>query len=76
MTIQEFIDYFNKTYEIEISIITSNNVSLIQTFQASNKNRYAMKIEDVYNTYSKNKLTHHISGLIYNSRHTNLHQMT
>jgi ubiquitin-activating enzyme E1 len=64
MTIQEFIDYFNKTYEIEISIITSNNVSLIQTFQASNKNRYAMKIEDVYNTYSKNKLTENIDYLV------------
>jgi len=56
MTIQELIDYFNKTYEVEVSIITSNNVSLIQTFQASNKNRYAMKVEDCFNTYSNKKL--------------------
>jgi len=57
MTIQQFIDYLAETYKVEISILTCNNVSLVQTFQASHKQRYAMKIEDCFNTYSAKKLT-------------------
>lgn len=64
MTIQEFLDYMMNTYKIEISIITCNNVSLIQTYQASHKPRFAMRIEDCYNNYSAKKLTEKDNYLI------------
>ena len=64
MTIQEFIDYMAETYKVEISILTCNNVSLIQTYQASHKPRFAMKIEDCFNTYSAKKLTENNNYLI------------
>ena len=64
MTMQEFIDYMTTTYGVESSIITCNNVSLIQTYQASHKPRFAMKIEDCYNTYSKTKLDEKTNYLI------------
>lgn len=64
MTIKEFIDYLAETYQIEISIITCNNVSLIQTYQASHKQRFGMKIEDCYNTYSAKKLTDDVNYLV------------
>ncbi len=64
MTIQQFIDYMNEKYQVEISILTCNNVSLIHTFQPSHKPRLAMKIEDCFNTYSQKKLTDAVDYLI------------
>jgi len=64
MTIQEFIDFMKESYKIEISIITCNNVTLIQTYLASQKARYAMKIEDCFNTYSSKKLSDNTNYLV------------
>ena len=57
MTCKEFIDYVKERYNVDTSVITSNNVTIIQTFMPSNKNRYDEKIEDLYNKFSKKKLT-------------------
>ena len=64
MTVQEFINHMVETYQVEISILTCNDVSLIQTFQSSHKPRFAMKIEDCYNKYSAKKLTDDMNYLI------------
>lgn len=56
MTIQQFINFMSETYQVDVSIITCNNVSLIQTYQASHKPRFVMNIENCYNTYSSKKL--------------------
>jgi ubiquitin-activating enzyme E1 len=64
MTIKELLDFFNTTYGVDVSIITSNDVSLLQSFMASHKNRFAMKIEDCYNAYAKNKLAEDVNYII------------
>ncbi len=52
-TCQEFIDEVKKEYNVDISVITANNVSIIQTFMPSNKDRFGQKIEDIYKANSK-----------------------
>ena len=52
-TCQEFIDEIKKEYNVDISVITANNVSIIQTFMPSNKDRFGQKIEDIYKANSK-----------------------
>ena len=43
-------------YGVEVSIITSGNVTIIQTFMPSSKQRLSQKIEDIYNSNAKIKL--------------------
>ena len=52
-TCQEFIDEIKKEYNVDVSVITANNVSIIQTFMPSNKDRFGQKIEDIYKANSK-----------------------
>ncbi len=56
MTIRQFIDYFEQTYGVEVSIITCKNVTLIQTFQKSNQDRNDKLIEVVYKEHSKDSI--------------------
>jgi len=57
MTCQELIDYVMKTYNVEVSIITAGDVTIIQTFMGSAKGRLGRKIEDIYNEQAKAKLS-------------------
>ena len=52
-TCKEFIDYIKQTYNVDISVISANNVNIIQTFMPSNKDRFDQKIEDIYKANSK-----------------------
>lgn len=63
MTCKELIDYIMEKYNVEASIITSGNVTIIQTFMPNNKNRINQKIEDIYNAQSKVKLSENIKEL-------------
>ena len=56
MTCKELIDYIMKKYNVEVSIITAGNVTIIQTFMPSSKRRLSQKIEDIYNNNSRIKL--------------------
>ena len=56
MTCEEFIKYVKEKYNVDVSVITCNNVTIIQTFMPSNKDRNKEKIEDLYNKFSKKKL--------------------
>ena len=56
MTVKELINYIKEKYEVEVSIITAGNVTIIQTFMPSSKARMEQKIEDIYNANSKVKL--------------------
>ena len=47
-TVQEFIDYIKKEYDVDIIFITSNGLSIIQTLLPSNTDKYQMKIEQIY----------------------------
>ena len=55
-TCEEFIKEVKDKYNVEISVITCNGVTIIQTFMPSNKDRNKEKIEDLYNKFSKKKL--------------------
>ena len=52
-TCQELIDEVKKQYNVDVSVITANSISIIQTFMPSNKDRFAQKIEDIYKANSK-----------------------
>lgn len=56
MTVGEFIDLMKKDYNVDISVIACNNVTIVQTFMPNNKERYPLKIEDIYKQKSKIKL--------------------
>ena len=56
MTCEEFIKYVKEKYNVDVSVITCNSVTIIQTFMPSNKDRNKEKIEDLYNKFSKKKL--------------------
>ena len=56
MTCQELIYFIMEKYKVEVSIITAGNVTIIQTFMPSSKERLSQKIEDIYNNYSNIKL--------------------
>ena len=56
MTVQELIDYILEKYKVEVSIITTRNVTIIQTFMPSSKAKLNQKIEDIYNNSAKVKL--------------------
>lgn len=56
MTVAEFIDFMKKDYNVDISVIACNNVTIVQTFMPNNKDRYPLKIEDIYKQKSKIKL--------------------
>ena len=56
MTCQELIDYIMEKYQVEVSIITAGNTTIIQTFMGNAKTRLNRKIEDIYNEVSKVKL--------------------
>ena len=57
MTCQELIDYIMEKYQVEVSIITAGNTTIIQTFMGNAKTRLNRKIEDIYNEVSKVKLS-------------------
>jgi ubiquitin-activating enzyme E1 len=61
LTLGEFIKHMQTTYNVDTSIITSQGVTLIQTFMPSNKDRLTRKIEDVFNTNSKYPLKDNIT---------------
>ena len=63
MTCQQLIDYIQEKYNVEVSIITAGNVSIIQTFLPKNKPRLQQNIEDIYNEQSKVKLEDNIKYL-------------
>ena len=44
-------------YQVEVSIITAGNTTIIQTFMGNAKTRLNRKIEDIYNEVSKVKLS-------------------
>ena len=56
-TVQEFIDYMKNTYNVDISVIAAEGVTIVSTFLPSNKDRFPKKIEDIYNEHSKVKLS-------------------
>ena len=56
-TVQEFIDYVKEKYNVDVSVITSRDTTIVQTFMKSNNDRLPRKIEDVYNEHAKIKLT-------------------
>ncbi len=53
MTIKQFIDHFDKAHDVEVSIITCRNITIVQTFQPSNKDRMGRLVEDVYKDFGK-----------------------
>ena len=57
MTCQELIDYIMEKYQVDVSIITAGNTTIIQTFMNNAKTRLNRKIEDIYNEVSKVKLS-------------------
>ena len=61
MTCKELIDYINDKYNVEVSIIKSGKVDIIQTFMHSSKTKMGQKIEDIYN--SEVKLNDNIKSL-------------
>ena len=56
LTVKQFIDQMRTTYNVDVSIITSKGVTIIQTFMPSNKDRLNQKIEDIYVKNSKHGL--------------------
>lgn len=56
MTIKEFIAYMSKNYNVDVSIITSKGVTIVQTFMPSNKDRLDQRIEDIFVKNSKHEL--------------------
>jgi ubiquitin-activating enzyme E1 len=64
MTIRQFINYIQEKYAVDVSIITSNQITLIQTFMKSNLTRLDLKIEDVYVQHSKQELSDAIRYLV------------
>ena len=56
-TVQELIDWVKEKYNVDVSVITSKDTTIVQTFMPSNKDRYPKKIEDVYQEHAKVKLT-------------------
>ena len=55
-TVQEFLDWIKEKYNVDVSVISSKDTTIVQTFKQSNKDRYGKKIEDVYQEHAKNKL--------------------
>ena len=56
-TVQELIDWVKEKYKVDVSVITSKDTTIVQTFMPSNKDRCPKKIEDVYQEHAKVKLT-------------------
>jgi len=58
LTFKEFFDHLDKTYNIEVSLISCGNFALYNGWLPGNKHapRLAMKIEDVFNQISEEKL--------------------
>jgi ubiquitin-activating enzyme E1 len=71
MTCQEFVEYFKKEYNVNILGIACNMKSIIQLFMPNKKEKFPLKIEDIYdknNGLKKNQksLWLDISGEINN----------
>jgi ubiquitin-activating enzyme E1 len=64
MTIRQFISHMQEKYSADVSIITSNQITLIQTFMKSNLTRLDHKLEDVYVQYSNQPLNDAIPYLV------------
>jgi ubiquitin-activating enzyme E1 len=64
MTIRQFINLMQDKYEVDVSIITSNNITLIQTYMKSNQDRLDKKLEDVYVQNSKQPLNDSIPYMV------------
>ena len=71
MTCQEFVDYFDKEYNVKILGIACNFKSIIQMYMPSKTKKIPFKIEDIYQKVNnlkkdQNSLWLDISGLINN----------
>lgn len=71
MTCQNFVDYFKKTYNVNILSISSNLKIIIQMFMPSKKKKLPINIEEIYeNNFGKKILENHlwldVSGEINN----------
>jgi ubiquitin-activating enzyme E1 len=64
LTFKQFMDHFKNNYGVEISIITTNRISLIQTFLKSNLNRLDKLIEKVYVELSNHELSENTNYLV------------
>ena len=63
MTCAQLIDFIMEKYNVEVKIISSGNVTIIQTFMPNGKKNINQKIEDIYNANSKVKLSENIKEL-------------
>ena len=71
MTCQEFVDYFDKEYNVKILGIACNFKSIIQMYMPSKAKKLPLKIEDIYQKVNclkktQNSLWLEISGVINN----------
>jgi len=64
MTFNQLMDKLKNDYSVEVNIITTNRVTLLQTFIKSNQDRYNKLIEDVYNSLSKTPLNSNTKYLV------------
>jgi len=64
MTFRQLIDHLKTKFDVDVNIITSNNLTLIQTFQPSNKARLDIKIEDFYRQNEKYPLGENVKYLV------------
>ena len=55
-TCKEIIDYLKQTYNIDVDILTSGDVTLINTIFPSSSKLLGRKLEDIYNEKAKFKL--------------------
>jgi len=56
-TFRELIDHFDKTYDVEVSIIACNRITLLLTIGSDWKKKLDTKIEDEFITLSKSTPT-------------------
>ena len=64
LTIRQFIKLMEEKYQVDTSIITSNQITLIQTYMKSNHDRYDRRIEDVFVQNSKQPLNDSLTYLV------------
>ena len=54
-TVKEFIDIIKKEYNVDVFFISSNGITIAQTFMETNKDKNNTKIEDIYINEAKHK---------------------
>ena len=63
MTCGQLIDYIMEKYYVKVFIICSGDSTIINLDMPSHEKRINQKIEDIYNAYSKVKLSENIKEL-------------